>query len=339
MPPSKASKATIDDVARVAGVSVSTVSRVLNKERYVRAQMRQKVMDAVALLQYRPNIYARNLAGERSHVIGMFFDVPGGDYVADLLYGAITSCSAEGMHLIVETLPNPGMTDKMNSFLDQLRPDGIILTSPVCNDAAILHDLRRHQLPVVRVSPQTAFAGMPSIGIDDRAAARAMTDYLIGLGHRKIGFIIGDPDHGGSLERLHGYRDSLAAHGVAPLADYERQGYFTFASGTEAANQLLDLGDPPSAIFASNDEMAAAVIGVARQRGLVVPDQLAVAGFDDTRIAAWLSPSLTTVRQPTIDVATTAVALLLAMRAGESVDANIELDYDLIVRGSTAPLR
>jgi LacI family transcriptional regulator len=334
----KTPKATIDDVARVAGVSVSTVSRVLNNERYVRETMRKRVLDAISVLQYRRNLYARNLAGDRSHIVGLFFDVPSGDYVSGVLRGALMKCGAEGFHLVVEILETPGLTDKMDAFLGQLRPDGVILTPPVCDDLAVLQVLKKQKVPVIRIAPRAPFAGAASVGIDDRKAAFDMTAYLIGLGHRAIGFIKGDPDHGGSHDRFRGFQDALAAHGLRQAPALVEQGFFSFESGLECARRLLDLPNPPTAIFASNDEMAAGVIALAHQRGIAVPDELSVAGFDDGSIASWVWPSLTTIRQPTEAIAGAAIGCLMAMRdEGQPADeTQTVLDFELIERKSTA---
>ncbi|GAK33522.1 HTH-type transcriptional regulator DegA [alpha proteobacterium Q-1] len=334
-------KATIDDVARLAGVSVSTVSRVLNDERYVREAMRERVHAAVKELHYRPNLYARNLAGDRSHIMAMIFDHAGGDYVAGLLGGAVTACSREGLHLVIEILDQPSMTDKLASFIGQINPDGIILTSPVCNDEAVIALLQKRRIPMIRVAPIRRMEQILSVGIDDQTAGRDVGDYLIGLGHRRIGHIIGHPEHGGSHDRLLGFQESLKAHGVALPADALAQGYFDFASGARGARALLDRGDPPTAIFASNDEMAAGVLSVAAERGLKVPDDLSVMGFDDGTIASWVTPSLSTIRQSTRDMAALSIANLMAVREGrlKSDAMHITVRHEMIIRQSTAPPR
>src|SRR5690606_33782109 len=176
----------------------------------------------------------------------------------------------------------------------------------------------------------------PYADMDDQGAAREMTEYLIGLGHRRIGFIIGHPDHVASGQRLRGFQEGMKKHGLEIDPQLVKQGYFVFESGLEAARELLTLPEPPTAIFASNDDMAAGVLMTAHEMGIDVPKDLSVAGFDDTYIARTVWPRLTTVHQPIYDLAYTATNLLLEMLTSGEIPQPARLGYPLVCRDSTA---
>jgi LacI family transcriptional regulator len=211
--------------------------------------------------------------------------------------------------------------------------DGVILSSPVTDAIAALEELERRGIPYVRISPGTEHGRSSSVSMDDVQAADDMTSHLIALGHRRIGFIIGHTNHTASDLRLYGYRRALDRAGLPFEPKYVRQGAFDFASGEAAADVLLDLPQPPTAIFASNDDMAAGVLTVAHRRGMTLPRDLSVAGFDDTALASQLWPPLTTVRQPTRDLAYAAASLLFA---GEEDPVHRRLAHELVIRASTA---
>jgi LacI family transcriptional regulator len=196
----------------------------------------------------------------------------------------------------------------------------------------VLDELEARGVPYVRISPGTEHGRSSSVAMDDVQAADDMTSHLVNLGHRRIGFIVGHVNHTASDLRLFGYRRALDRAGIDFEPRYVRPGAFDFASGEAAADMLLDLSMPPTAIFASNDDMAAGVLTVAHRRGLSVPGELSVTGFDDTALASQLWPPLTTVRQPTRDLAYAATSLLFS---GDIVHRR--LAHELVVRGSTAP--
>ncbi|UTW54706.1 LacI family DNA-binding transcriptional regulator [Kordiimonas sp. SCSIO 12610] len=334
----KPEKATIDDVARMAGVSVSTVSRVLNNEKYVREAMRKKVMDAVSMLRYKPSMHARSLAGEKSHVLGLFFDDPRGEYVSSILYGALKKCNEDNTHLAVEILDTQNAGEKIEAFLSQLRPDGVILPPPVCDNVEVLNILDRHKIPAVRIAPSFDHASMMTIKIDDKLAALDLIEHVIALGHTEIAIIKGDPEHGGAKDRLSGYRAALTKHGINIREEFLEQGYFSFDSGFACADRLLSLVNPPTAIFACNDEMASAVISCARQKGLKVPNDVSVVGFDDAVICTRVWPTITTVRQPVEEIAITAIEYLKNLQDPQANNAegvgSILMDYSIIQRQS-----
>lgn len=341
----KQSGATIKDVAQHAGVSAMTVSRVLNAEPNVRPETRERVQDAIRDLNYRPNLSARSLARANTYFVGLLYDNPSAGYISELLIGALNRCRKAGYHLMVESCGSADQ-DWEGSIAEMLRTsnfDGIIIPPPVCDNPVVLETVEAAGLPYVRISPDVDLERAPRIVTDDRAAARRMTEYLLELGHRRIGFIEGPEGHGASRERLAGFREALAAASLTPDPDLIVPGEFTYRSGLEAAERLLSLPERPTAIFASNDDMAVAVIALAHRFNLDIPRDLTVAGFDDTHTATAIWPQLTTVRQPISDMAAEAVELLAerldAQRGGseEAAGGWREIRSEIIVRDSSAP--
>ncbi len=328
---------TIYDVARVAEVSIKTVSRVLNGEPNVRPETRQRVMESAASLRYRPSLSARSLAGARSYLLGLLFDNPSPAYVADVQTGLTARCREAGYHLVVEPVScdSPDVAGVVEALTGALRMDGLVLSPPVCDSAAVLDVLDRIAMPYVRIAPWWDVDRGARVEMDDRRAAYEMTGHLLQLGHRDIGFIRGHPGHGASRRRFEGYAQALAAQGVALNDDWVVQGNFSSESGVACGQALLDRTDRPTAIFASNDDMGLGVLMVAARLGLSVPDQLSVVGFDDSPAAKIVWPPLTTVRQPVIDMAYAAADLLLSRDAHPSQPQARMLDFDLVVRKST----
>jgi len=340
--PTAGSSVTIYDVAAAAGVSIKTVSRVLNREPNVKPGTRQMVMAAAAKLQYRPNVSARSLAGSRSYLLGLLFDNPSRAYVSELQFGALHCCRQEGYHLLVEAIDSTAgdVVQSVEAMLQTLKIDGLILTPPVCDLPDVLEMLDRSSTPYVRIAPEHDAARAARVNMDDRLAAYQMTELLLGLGHRDIGFIKGHPDHGAAHLRFEGYLDALRDHGAPVRPERISQGYFSFKSGVESAEALLGDDDRPTAIFASNDEMALGIMSVASRRGLVIPQQLSIAGFDDSPSAKVVWPQLTTVRQPVVEMARAAAEMLIfrATRSEDGAAASRLLDFEIIARESTAAL-
>lgn len=328
-------RATINDVSKAAGVSIKTVSRVLNKEKYVSAATRAKVEAAMAELNFSPSLAARALAGRRSFQIALIYDNHSPFYIHQIQEGVWARCKEEGVRMLAQPadVASPELAREVGGLIDETHVDGIILSSPVTDAAAALTELERRGIPFVRISPGTNHALTSSVFMDDVGAADDMTTHLINLGHRRIGFIVGHPNHMASDQRLFGYRRALDRAGLAFEPELVRPGLFDFVSGAEAAEALLDLPACPTAIFASNDDMAAGVLSVAHRRGLIIPDELSVAGFDDTELASAVWPPLTTIRQPTRDLAYTAASLLFGRPDGVE---HRRLQHDLVLRMSTA---
>jgi len=320
-----------------------TVSRVINDGTNVREDKRRKVEAAIAELNYAPNIAARALAGGEDTRIGLLHSNPSFAYLSEFLVGTLAETSRTGAQLVVQECNEEGKEKQAVETLLKGRVDGIVLPPPLSDSPSVLKVLEDAGVPVVAVATGRAPDWALSVSIDDKDAARAMTEHLIRLGHRRIGFITGHPNQTASAERLEGYRAALEKHHVPLAPQLIVQGFFTFRSGLEAATQLLDLPTPPTAIFASNDDMAAAALTVAQRRGIDVPEKLTICGFDDTALALTSWPELTTIRQPITDMAQQAVALLIKeirMRntSSKGVDQpHVLTPYTLIERESDAP--
>jgi LacI family transcriptional regulator len=329
-----ASRATIKDVSKLAGVSIKTVSRVLNKEKYVRDATRAKVDAAMAALKFSPSLAARSLAGRRSFQIALIYDNHSPFYIHQIQEGVWAQCREQGVRMLAQPadVGSPTLAAEVGGLIDETHVDGIILSSPVTDAPEVLAELEARGIPFVRISPGTNHAMTSSVFMDDVQAADDMTTHLINHGHRRIGFIVGHPNHMASDQRLFGYRRALDRAGIGFEPSLVRPGQFDFASGATAAELLLDLPEPPTAIFASNDDMAAGVLAVAHRRDIAVPGALSVAGFDDTELASAVWPPLTTIRQPTRDLAYSAAGLLFSEEIGV---VHRRLQHELVVRGST----
>ncbi len=330
---------TIIDVARQAGVSIKTVSRVMNKEPTVHADTRARVQEAVTALNYRPQLSARSLAGAKSFLIGLLYYDPSAAFVAGVQQGATLGCREAGRHLVVESLHEngDGVQTQIESMLAALRPDGMILTPPLCDNLVILDTLRAHRTPCVLISPAADGHGMARVRMDDELAAEELTNLLISLGHTAIAFIEGDQS--ASDRRRHGYERALKAHRIPADPSLVVPGSFDFDSGVAAAQQLFARATPPTAIFAANDDMALGALTAAQRLGIAVPHDVAIVGFDDSRAATLVWPELTTVRQPLAEMAMAAVDMLLsgAVTSDPSHPAPVRvLPHEVIVRGSTA---
>ncbi len=329
-------RATIHDVARLAGVSIKTVSRVYNDEPNVREAIREKVRQAGSELRYRPNAAARNLVERRSHLIGLFFENPSASYVTELQMGALERLRDTRYRLLI--FPVENRDDIRGALIETAHAsglDGIIVTPPMSDDPEILAELSASAMPFARVAGDVNVHPTDSVTIDDEAAAADLMEYLLKLGHRRIAIVIGDPTHRSAELRLAGYRRALEEAGIERNPDYEVQGGFSFASGLAAGEKLLSLAEPPTAVFASNDDMAAAVMQVAYDQNIAVPDQLTVVGFDDSAIASMVSPQITTVRQPIFEMTRDAADMLLKQIETGHASASRRIDYKLIIRQSS----
>ncbi|MEH3158659.1 MAG: LacI family DNA-binding transcriptional regulator [Sphingomonas taxi] len=334
---------TISDVARLAGVSPMTVSRVINGENNVRPVTRERVEAAIAQLNYAPNPAARSLAGAGAVRIGLLYSNPSAGYLSEFLVGSLDQAGRSDVQIVVLKCELGDHEVEVARRLVDGGIDGIILPPPLCEAPAVLALLAEAKVPAVSVATSQPRPASLAIRIDDHAAAMAMTRHIMDLGHRRIGFIAGNPNLSASARRLDGYRDALAAAGLAVDADLIAQGLFTYRSGLDAAERLLDLPQPPTAIFSSNDDMAAAAVAVAHRRGLDVPGDLTVCGFDDTTLATAIWPELTTIHQPIADMARAAVELLVGTirreRSRMPDGQERVLDYTLIRRQSDAAPR
>lgn len=333
---------TITDVAREAGVSIKTVSRVLNREAGVHEQTREQVLAVVERLKYRPKLSARSLAGARSFLIGLLYYDPSAAFIGAAQKGAVVRCREAGYHLVVESIEDgaPDIGAQVDRMVSALRPDGMILTPPLCDNPRVLKALAEHGTPTVLISPDGHARSLMTVRMDDVRAAEEVTRLLIGMGHERIAFIRGAADQAAAAWRQAGFERAMKAHGLPVDPALICQGDFNFEGGVRSAHHLLGLRHRPTAVFASNDDMALGVLAEAQRLGLAVPAELSIAGFDDSPAASLVFPPLTTVRQPLEEMARLAVDLLI-IPGGEEAPGPVErvLPHQLVVRESTTPCR
>lgn len=326
----------IEDVAAAAGVSMKTVSRVFNYEPNVRPDTREKVEQAARALNYRPNPSARSLASNRSYQIALLYDNPSSNYIMEIIGGVLDACRSRHYSMMLQPMePNSGgYRSQVESLLHQYRPDGMILTPPITDDDELLDWLQTHGMPYASISPRRRL-GQIGATLDEREAAAELVVHVASLGHRRIGHITGHHSHGARAWRLDGYRDALLRAGLPFDPALVIEGEFSFDSGIEGARALLDLPEPPTAIFAANDDTAAGVIYEAEERGLRIPRDLSVFGFDDMPMARQIWPSLTTVRQPSHEMGRIAAEQLLAHIGDAGRGELVKVPYEMRLRRST----
>jgi LacI family transcriptional regulator len=326
---------TIFDVADEAGVSFSTVSRVLNNKDHVSQEKRERVLRAMAQLGYVANEQARSLAGGASRVIGLLVDYLSTSYMDEIIRGIDGVLDEENYDLVIYTTRR--RKTKESVYVTKLTrglADGLLLILPR-NAAAYLDTLHQRQFPYVLTGCCSDGQNVPSVSTTNFRGACDAVNYLLALGHRRIGFITGDMAFGGARDRLDGYKTTLKEHGIPLDPQLVCKGDFMQPRGYQCAHQLLSLSEPPTAIFASNDMMAFGVMEAARERGLSLPDDLSIIGFDDIPQAAHMHPALTTVRQPIEEIGRSAARLLLKYIAQPTAEIErIELPTELIVRAS-----
>lgn len=328
---------TIDDVARTAGTSTKTVSRVLNNEPNVRESMRQRVLSAVAALNYRPLNSARSLATNRSFMIGLLYDNRSPSYIMEVQAGVLEACEAQHYSMMVQPLIStaPGFVERVEDILSRQQPDGLILTPPITDHVQLLECLQKSGLPFASIAPRHT-EDCIGVMLREREAAAAMVEHLVSLGHRRIAHILGDPEHGAGIWRLAGYRDGLKRAGLKEDRAYMIQGRFSFESGVAAMRQLLALAERPTAVFAADDDMAVGAIWAAAEAGVSVPGEISVCGFDDTLIATQVWPPLTTIHQPVREMGRRATEELLLRVLDKGKATMVEVGYELRIRASTA---
>jgi LacI family transcriptional regulator len=330
---------TIFDVADEAGVSYSTVSRVINNKSNVNPQTRERVLRAMAQLGYVGNIPARSLAGGSSHVIGLLIDHLNTSYMGEIIRGIDEALDANNYNLMLYTTHR--RKTKESAYVTKLTrnfTDGLLLILPR-NESAYLETLRQRRFPHVLIDHQGYNQQVPSVITTNRKGVYDAISYFIAAGHRRIGFITGVMEFGCSQERLAGYQAALKDHGIAIDQDLVREGNFLQPQGYQCTRQLLSLPVPPTALFVSNDVMAFGAMEAARERGLHIPTDLSIIGFDDIPQAAHVHPTLSTVRQPLEEMGRSAANLLLKYIANPLAEVErIELPTELIVRESCQAL-
>lgn len=339
---------TIKHVAADAGVSLQTVSRVINKEPNVRAEMIERVQASIDRLGYVPSIAAQRMSGSRSYLILALNDRErtiadwrarqGTDWVDQMLLGSMLACAPLGYRVIVELVDTHSdhIERELLAAIAALRPDGVILTPPHSQNSLITGLLAQQGISFARIGSLAEGPGF-ALTVGDERAAELATEHLIGLGHRHVAMIAGSPEYELSSWRVAGWRTAMARVGLE-CEHLLAQGDFSYASGIAAATRLLANAQPPTAIIASNDQMAMATLFVARENGLGVPNQLSVISFDDTPIVRFNHPPLTAVIQPIAEVSARAAELIIADRSGKDHEVGpVIVPASLVVRRSTAP--
>ena len=331
----------IYDVARRAGVSFKTVSRVLNGASSVRAENVQKVKAAVQELNYRPNIAARRLAGQRSFQFGVVYDAQDANsYNMGIHSGALITSHEHGFELTLQPIANTAedVVAVIEQFCDQSGVDGLILASPISEMPEVKELVKVFTVPCVSISPAPPNGGM-NVSIDELSAADEITSLLLQYGHEHIGFIKGHPDHHSSDLRFEGFKRALERVGLGVDETLIEQGFYSFDSGYKAAERLLQLENPPTAVFASDDSTAIGVMHYAHEIGLDIPAELSVVGFDDELVSRYVWPPLTTVRQPVEEMGKAAIECLLECMENKDApeeERTVVLPHDVQIRKSTA---
>lgn len=336
-------KPTINDVARLAGVSKKTVSRVINNSPLLNDDTRERVQSVIRDLGYVPNPQARALALRRNFLVGLIHDNPNAQMVLNVQHGILEALQDTEFGLLIRPVDrtSPRMLDDVRNFLERQRVFGVVILPPISESDGLARLCDELGCRYARMGSAELDDEQHMVASNDRQAVREAVEYLIQQGHRRIGLIQGPHGFRSATERRLGFEDAVSAAGLKLPRSLIAEGTYRFESGIQAANRLLDLSPAPTAIFASNDEMAAGVVHAARQRGLVIPDDLSIIGFDDTAIAAHMWPPLTTVRWPIISMARSAALKLV----GDVVDPGTEVDEPsmfvstLVRRASVAPPR
>lgn len=337
---------TIKDVAERAEVSLKTVSRVINDEPSVQARTRDRVNQVIAELGYQPDPSARSLRSAQPRTLGLVYDNPNPYYVIAVQNGVLSVCRETGYGLQIHPCDSssPNLAAELINLVRHSRLAGLVLAPPMSERNELVNELIAHGVRLVRIVSAAAdpLDGSACVYVDDRDAAYDITEHLIQLGHTRIGFLWGGKSHGSSWERYKGYEDALREYGVELDPALVVEGDYSFDDGFRGARRLLALPNRPTAIFGSNDEIAAGVLAAAKSSGINVPHDLSIAGFEDSPFSKQSWPALTTAKQATQEIAQHAAhRLLQEIREHEPAKPlpNEGFSPQLVVRGSTAPPR
>jgi LacI family transcriptional regulator len=338
---------TIKHVAADAGVSLQTVSRVINNEPNVRPAMQQRVQESIDKLGYVPSIAAQRMSGSRSYLILAINDRDrtiaewqarqGGDWVDQMLLGGMLKCAEHGYRMIFELVDTHSdhVERELGAAIAAVQPDGVILTPPHSENPLITGLLAKLKIPFARIGSMAPGPGI-ALTMGDENSARVATEYLIELGHQRIGFIAGSDEYSLSTWRAEGWQKALNDAGLSHEG-LTYQGDFSYESGVSAAKALLDMQERPTAIIASNDQMALALLDTAAERGLKVPADLSLISFDNSPVVRFTNPQLTAIDQPIAATFSKAVELLIINGNGPEPQQPVSIESSLILRGSTAP--
>jgi LacI family transcriptional regulator len=340
-------KATINDVAKLSGVSIKTVSRVMNNEPSVRQITREKVQEAVKELNYQPNLAARNLAGTKSFTIAYVYDNPNAYYIIDMQEGILSACRQQGFELLINPCDSQkeNITEDIINTIKHARDAGLVLTPPFSEQPEFVKRITALDIKVVRIMSGDVAPDelSPCVMVNDREAAQTITQHLIDLGHKKIGFIAGGAEHMSTIERYKGYRHALKINDIEFNKNLVIEGEYSFESGVNGAQKLMAKEvkpkNTPTAIFSCNDEIAAGALFAARLMNIKIPEQLSITGFENSPFSRQTWPKLTTADQPNKQIAHDAASLLISQIRKQN-GKNFISQYipQLIVRDSTGNL-
>ena len=328
----------MSDVAGLAGVSLKSVSRVVNNEAHISAKLRARVEAAIKQLDYVPDTAARSLAGARSFTLGVFFDNSSPNYTMKVVAGVYAACIEHKYHLRIDNIDTYAAPDVLENQLDQIlrhnRVDGLVLTPPITDNPQVLDYLEARGIPYARITPVLQPERSARAWMDNAEAGAKIADYLWARGHRRFGMVTGAGHHGDAGQRRDGFVGRLKQLNPDVFVA-EAYGGFLFETGITAGRELLGAKRHPTAIFAANDDSAAGVMVAARELGLDIPRDVSIVGFDDSWVAKSVWPYLTTIHQP-IEAMAKAAAKLLLDRNKLAEKSAKKLNYTLIERDSVA---
>jgi LacI family transcriptional regulator len=328
---------TIKDVSKDASVSIKTVSRVINNEVNVAEATKKKVLASIKKLGFRPNKNAQSLRSNKSYMLALLYDNPNKSYLGDVQSGIFNACKNTGYNLVIQecNYKSSKLTNDIIQFVKDFKIDGLVITPPLSDMQDFLSNLEANKIEHAVIAPRIMSPDSLYASSNDYEAAYNLTSEIIKHRHRDIGFIKGHPKHSASLLRFNGFLAAMKKHGFKPNEQWIKQGNFSFESGFDAGVQIFESSKIPTAIFASNDSMAAGIMKSAQMKGIEVPNNLSLTGFDDSAIAQQIWPSLTTIKQPVKQMAAHAAKILIAKFDGlvEKTESK-EFKSELILRES-----
>ncbi len=332
---------TIKDVSKDAAVSIKTVSRVINNEVNVSKATKNRVLASVKKLGFKPNKSAQSLRSKKSYMLALLYDNPNKSYLADVQSGILNACKTTGYNLVIQecNYKSNDLKADIVQFVEDFKIDGLIITPPLSDMEDFLENLDNYKIEYSVIAPSTMNPESLYVSSNDYEGAYNLTSEIIKHGHKDIGFIKGHPKHSASHLRFNGYHDAMKTHGIEVNDEWIKQGNFSFKSGFDAGVEIFKSKKIPTAIFASNDSMAAGIMKSAQMKGMQIPDDISLAGFDDSPIAHQIWPALTTVKQPVEKMAAHAANILIAKFDGLAEQTKSkEFKSELIVRESLKTL-
>jgi LacI family transcriptional regulator len=335
-----AGRPTINDVARMAGVSKKTVSRVINESPFVKEDTRKAVQAIIRETGYTPDPQARGLAFRRSFLVGLIYDNPNPQHTVSHQQGLLDAMAGSGFELVVRPVDrtSPRLLDEMRAFIERQKLFGVVLPSPVSEDERLVELCKELDCRYVRIASVPLDEPDRMVVSHDGKGAAEAARHLADLGHTRIALISGPTTFRSSQERQKGFESGLAERGLSLDPALTKRGAYTYESGVAAAHELLALESPPTAVFCLNDEMAVGAYLAARERGLNIPQDISVVGFDDAPIASRVWPTMTSVRLPLRDMGRIAGEILVPNVMRDKPKERPEIEPELIVRNSTAKL-